>query len=302
VEAILSNVDANGGGHKFDKELEEEEILEKFDQQQQQRRLTFDKFDVDSLLTSNNSNFLMASEAKVFDQMGPNASGSVSNSTGSTNSSSIGDSQRQRELINKRLGLDIAEKMGIDTSDIVTNADLEEDEQELVIEEEVSNNSTASNSRSYYNNIPSFDPNLEENLSSRELNLAKRRARKQRSVEQSSSKNSSNSTGGECSSSTPSKKYKREDSDAGSESMSTSTSLSIFEGNDDEWPLGKWTDVLVNDIFSPQWEVRHGAATALREVIKIHGDGGGREGARTKKEVRKDTVRDYNALRGRVGP
>jgi aspartate ammonia-lyase len=33
------------------------------------------------------------------------------------------------------------------------------------------------------------------------------------------------------------------------------------------------------------WEVRHGAATALREVLKVHGSGAGKSLNMTEKEV-----------------
>ncbi|RWS05521.1 TATA-binding protein-associated factor 172-like protein [Dinothrombium tinctorium] len=43
-----------------------------------------------------------------------------------------------------------------------------------------------------------------------------------------------------------------------------------------EWPLESFTDQLINDLFNPSWEVRHGASTALREILKKHGKCGGR--------------------------
>ena len=30
------------------------------------------------------------------------------------------------------------------------------------------------------------------------------------------------------------------------------------------------------DLFHPAWEKRHGAATALREIVKLHGKGAGK--------------------------
>ncbi|XP_077491281.1 histone acetyltransferase 1 isoform X2 [Amblyomma americanum] len=43
-----------------------------------------------------------------------------------------------------------------------------------------------------------------------------------------------------------------------------------------EWPLEAFVEALCQDLFSAAWEVRHGAATALREVVRLHGHGGGR--------------------------
>ncbi len=38
-----------------------------------------------------------------------------------------------------------------------------------------------------------------------------------------------------------------------------------------EFPLGKFCDCLAQDLFHSSWEVRHGAATALREILKLQG-------------------------------
>lgn len=46
-------------------------------------------------------------------------------------------------------------------------------------------------------------------------------------------------------------------------------------GSSDEWPFQLRCEELCNDLFHPQWEFRHGAATALFEVIKTHGGGAG---------------------------
>ncbi|XP_046659911.1 TATA-binding protein-associated factor 172-like [Homalodisca vitripennis] len=43
-----------------------------------------------------------------------------------------------------------------------------------------------------------------------------------------------------------------------------------------DWPLEGFCDTLLAEIFSPRWETRHGAATALRDLIRLHGSGAGR--------------------------
>ena len=53
----------------------------------------------------------------------------------------------------------------------------------------------------------------------------------------------------------------------------------------DEWPLESWCELLCDDLMSPQWEVRHGAVTALRETLKIHGTGAGRRPGLTENQV-----------------
>ncbi|XP_023219948.1 TATA-binding protein-associated factor 172-like, partial [Centruroides sculpturatus] len=43
-----------------------------------------------------------------------------------------------------------------------------------------------------------------------------------------------------------------------------------------EWPFQSFCDELTQDLFSLSWEIRHGAATALREIVRIHGKGAGK--------------------------
>ena len=49
-----------------------------------------------------------------------------------------------------------------------------------------------------------------------------------------------------------------------------------------EWPFERLCEVLMVDVFDHHWEVRHGAASGLREVIRVHGGGAGREFGKTK--------------------
>ena len=43
-----------------------------------------------------------------------------------------------------------------------------------------------------------------------------------------------------------------------------------------EWPYERLCDILMVDLFDHNWEIRHGAAIGLREVIRVHGAGAGR--------------------------
>lgn len=51
-----------------------------------------------------------------------------------------------------------------------------------------------------------------------------------------------------------------------------------------EWPFERLCDFLKVDLFDPSWEVRHGAAMGLREVIRIHGAGAGRCRSKSRNE------------------
>uniref|UniRef100_A0A182JX29 TATA-binding protein-associated factor 172 n=1 Tax=Anopheles christyi TaxID=43041 RepID=A0A182JX29_9DIPT len=52
-----------------------------------------------------------------------------------------------------------------------------------------------------------------------------------------------------------------------------------------DWPLDSFCSKLFLDLFSPRWETRHGSATALRELLKSHSDGGGKSVYMTKAEM-----------------
>ncbi|XP_071571835.1 TATA-binding protein-associated factor 172 [Temnothorax nylanderi] len=52
-----------------------------------------------------------------------------------------------------------------------------------------------------------------------------------------------------------------------------------------DWPLESFAESLCQDLFSQKWEVRHGAATALRELIRLHGKGAGKTMGQTLEEM-----------------
>ncbi|KIW73221.1 hypothetical protein PV04_01355 [Phialophora macrospora] len=51
-----------------------------------------------------------------------------------------------------------------------------------------------------------------------------------------------------------------------------------------DWPFDVMCDFLANDLFDPTWEVRHGAAMGLREVLRVHGRGAGRRYGKSRAE------------------
>lgn len=51
-----------------------------------------------------------------------------------------------------------------------------------------------------------------------------------------------------------------------------------------EWPFERLCEILLVDMFDPNWEIRHGAAMGIREVVRVHGGGAGRERGKTRKE------------------
>lgn len=51
-----------------------------------------------------------------------------------------------------------------------------------------------------------------------------------------------------------------------------------------DWPFDVMCDFLSNDLFDPTWEIRHGAAMGLREVLRVHGRGAGRRYGKARSE------------------
>ncbi|KAI9812170.1 MAG: TATA-binding protein-associated factor mot1 [Pycnora praestabilis] len=51
-----------------------------------------------------------------------------------------------------------------------------------------------------------------------------------------------------------------------------------------EWPYERLCEFLTVDLFDHSWEIRHGAAMGIREVIRVHGAGAGRERGKSRTE------------------
>lgn len=51
-----------------------------------------------------------------------------------------------------------------------------------------------------------------------------------------------------------------------------------------EWPYERMCEFLMVDLFDPNWEIRHGSAMGLREVIRVQGPGAGRQLGKSRAE------------------
>lgn len=58
----------------------------------------------------------------------------------------------------------------------------------------------------------------------------------------------------------------------------------VEEGTTLGWPFEHMCDFLMMDIFDPNWEVRHGAALGLRELVRVQGAGAGRMQGKSRTE------------------
>nr|CAD7594395.1 unnamed protein product [Timema genevievae] len=229
-------------------------------------RMNFQKFSMSNVLT--NSSHLMGSEGKEFDTEEDVAGVDIREKMA-----------RQRQQLNARLGLDTAARIGLDDMSDIFEAE------DFAIAPEFQRSRSVESARR-----PVSEVVLQEGgLSSREMNRARRKARqavlKQRSREGGGAGEET------CVGDEPDKKrVKTEDSKAFVEGTAAGYGDSVPDstgswGEAVEWPFESFCDRLCQDLFSLSWEVRHGAATALREVIRLHGAGAGKSANIPKTEM-----------------
>ncbi|XP_015610317.1 TATA-binding protein-associated factor 172 [Cephus cinctus] len=199
--------------------------------------------------------------------------------------------QQSEKIIAAKLGLH-PQLMGIDTAELFTADDLTP-----VVPIPPSNKSP---------DKVSVDETLHESggLSSREMNRARRKARqsvsKQRSREpDDAQEHSSNRPKNQIQSSgveEPIAKKIKADEVTSPEvtwscGPSSEPSNSVPDGtgcwpdSTIDWPLESFAETLCQDLFSQKWEIRHGAATALRELVRLHGKGAGKSRDQTVEEM-----------------
>lgn len=166
---------------------------------------------------------------------------------------------KQRQQLNARLGLDVAANLGVDISSMYTNEDL------CPTKPAANTNKTEICRRPVQEIVTSSKP-----LSSREMNLAKRKAR----LAFSKQKSRDCSEDGPSAPPTPPvepdrKKIKLEQPDEFVfEATAPVPDCSGSWVDCTRWPLEAWAGALQAQLFSAAWEARHGAASALRELLR----------------------------------
>jgi len=173
-------------------------------------KLKFESFNIHAVLS--NRHYLTASEGKEFDN----------------SEALLRDPKErlafQREALNSKLGLDLAAKLGIDTGDIVSAEDLEV--------------------------VSTPQPeDLKGNLSSREANRAKRKARQ-------GGKQKSRDILNESDDSPSCKKKIKGESDDNVFVESTPDSAGTWPTSTQNWPFESFCELLVSKLQSPSWEVK----------------------------------------------
>ncbi|XP_075973865.1 histone acetyltransferase 1 [Anticarsia gemmatalis] len=166
---------------------------------------------------------------------------------------------KQRQQLNARLGLDVAANLGVDLTSMYTNEDL------CPVKPTI--NKTEPVRRPVQEIVITSKP-----LSSREMNLAKRKAR----LAFSKQKSRDCSEDGPSAPPTPTtpvepdrKKIKLELPEEFTFEISAPVpDCSGSWGECTRWPLEPWVGALQTQLFSAAWEARHGAASALRELLR----------------------------------
>lgn len=200
---------------------------------------------------------------------------------------------KQRALLNEKLGFakGPASSLGININDLVSLDDVR--------------SSTTSNYEPNLRLMPvqdilnldssqkTTDSSSQAALSCREMNRARRKARQNPtgSVTTTStlSRSNSNSNGSTADIATPEPERKKIKFEFKNETLNHTVDP-VPDGTGSwadviDWPFESFCSRLYLDLFSPRWETRHGAATALRELLKSHSIGAGKNAFMTKDEM-----------------
>ncbi|KAH9414981.1 hypothetical protein DERP_014274 [Dermatophagoides pteronyssinus] len=257
VEAIISNVPdwfPNGSSSSNDNNGGDEQQQQNNGDDNDECRMRFDRYDIQTVIKCGHN--LLASEGKDFD-------GTMTNDNSSNVNTNIDDTTtldsrekiaQMRQSLNQKLGLSFAEKIGL-KMDFISNADLmqstiDESSKQSILKENVK---------------------LEQIIPKARGPIVKRKTTASNVKNEDSNDDDSSVVVG--------KKIKLESNDGDGEipndDQPDDDVNNIFDGN--EWPLSWFSDELMSDLFNAQWEIRHGAAIGLREIVKLQGRCGGRQ-------------------------
>ena len=210
-------------------------------------RFSFDKFNLEMILEKGAR--LMGSDGKEFD---------LAEETENVDRRQV--LIKQRAMLNEKLGFSVAKNLGFNLDEMVTLEDMtplhQPKSEKLINVQEIINNQASSSS-------------ISSGMSSREMNRAKRKARQNQAIASVSRTNSVKDE-------PEMKKVKTENNGKAyfaNEPVPDVTGAWIDAVDS---PLEAFCSKLYMDLFSPRWEIRHGSATALRELMKSHISGGGK--------------------------
>lgn len=206
------------------------------------------KFDLTKITASCSSLLCIEQNEREFNEQQSSSSTNINNSrtiggrqqsTSSRRSKKIHEDQlnRQRSLINKELGIAMVDRLdlGVKSTDIVTNDDL------------LNDTDNASQLEANYQNKSSDRKDIKIIINKIICNYE----RISKSIDEIYNIKS-----------TPIRV---------SEEGETTQRKTKQQVDPSRWPLDEITNDYIDDMFSPSWEVRHGAAIALREIIRLQG-------------------------------
>ncbi|XP_025098082.1 TATA-binding protein-associated factor 172-like isoform X2 [Pomacea canaliculata] len=171
---------------------------------------------------------------------------------------------QQRMLLNKRLGLDIAGSLGMDTTALFNDED-------LCME-------------TGYQQSPVLGPSLSQPISElvrQQLvavtsGLTGERKTTPRLARTTARLKSTENNKRESIVEIPAKRVKLEHDEGESKLVVDIGDNTVNPDEIEEWPFAWLCEALMNDLFHSAWEIRHGAATGLREILKSHARGAGK--------------------------
>lgn len=265
VEAIVSNVpqwEPPGRAKQEDCHVSREGCIPKSTQSSLSYRMRFDLFDIHMVMKHGGD--LLASEGTEFDL---------------EDDPTVGSSKEmlllQRRQLNQRLGLEMVQRIGLDTSDLGLDTSSIFSAEDLARDCSSGRNAVEDGRENKRNLAEVVQSQMA--LGQQELSAPnKRRASLASQIGQANIFPQKRPRNAACHTdsyvaATPIPK--EEPADNATDVSSPKESL--WEESE-EWPLEAFTESLAQDLFSASWVVRHGAATALREVVRLHGKGGGR--------------------------
>ncbi|XP_031555940.1 TATA-binding protein-associated factor 172-like [Actinia tenebrosa] len=183
----------------------------------------------------------------------------------------------QKKMVRKRLGLDIIPGLDVGMDKLFEDEDLLVKPEETRPQNLKKQSSFESAADAVAAEIAAISSSSK--LSAREKNRAKRKAKllaKQRS------KDAGDNAMNDEDDAPSSKKRKtasvlvEQPADSDKIVVDNVTDVAATFEESGEWPFEAFSEELCQELFHQSWEVRHGAATGLREIIKVHGKGAGK--------------------------
>ena len=137
---------------------------------------------------------------------------------------------------------------------------------------------------------PSVSEKQEGTLSSRQKNIKRRQDRAKKRITESQIRDGSKQKKRNIENEKISMAKKQKVEEFGLYKANVSSEDDITDNSERSWgtlwPFKDFSDCLLNDLRHSKWEIRHGAATAIREIIIHHGSGGGKNTLATNKKQR----------------